>query len=155
MNKSLLLAALLCAAATAPTFAQGQSAPTLRVDSGSAMTSQGGEFAPAASGTQVPAGSRVMLAEDSRATLVYPDGCLQPLSSAGVYTVPPACVAAERRGVYVPLGASGVDWGAVGIIGGSVAAIVAIAEGTLDDSDPPQQLPQQLPPRVAPPPVSR
>jgi|GEM_PF-2411397 len=145
MNKSLLLAALLCAAATAPTFAQGQSAPTLRVDSGSAMTSQGGEFAPAASGTQVPAGSRVMLAEDSRATLVYPDGCLQPLSSAGVYTVPPACVAAERRG------ASGVDWGAVGIIGGSVAAIVAIAEGTLDDSDPPQQ----LPPRVAPPPVSR
>ena len=109
------------------------------------MTSQGGEFAPAASGTQVPAGSRVMLAEDSRATLVYPDGCLQPLSSAGVHTVPPACVAAERRG------ASGVDWGAVGIIGGSVAAIVAIAEGTLDDSDPPQQ----LPPPVAPPPVSR
>ncbi|RPD84079.1 hypothetical protein EGK76_13365 [Luteimonas sp. 100069] len=116
------------------------------------MISQGGEFTPAASGTQVPAGSRVMLAEGSRATLVYPNGCSQPLSSAGVYSVPSTCVAASSRSnVYGPVGASGVEWGAVGIIGGSVAAIVAIAEGTLDDSDPPQEPLRGAPP----PPVSR
>ncbi|ATD66164.1 hypothetical protein CNR27_00765 [Luteimonas chenhongjianii] len=157
MNKPLFFAALLCAVATAPAIAQGQSAPTLQVDSGSAMISQGGEFTPAASGTQVPAGSRVMLAEGSRATLVYPNGCSQPLSSAGVYSVPSTCVAAasggnaSRSNVYGPVGASGVEWGAVGIIGGSVAAIVAIAEGTLDDSDPPQEPLRGAPP----PPVSR
>lgn len=148
MNKPLYLAALLCAAATAPAFAQGQGAPTLRVDSGSAMISQGGEFTPAASGAQVPTGSRIMLADGSRATLVYPDGCSQALASAGVYSVPATCVAAagSSAGTATAGGstAAGADLAAVGIIGGTVAAVVAIAEATMDDV-----------PAPPPPPISR
>lgn len=147
MNKPLYLAALMAAAISAPAFAQDQVTATLRVDSGSAMISQGGEFTPAASGSQVPSGSRVMLAEGSRATLVYPNGCSQALSTAGVFSVPATCVAAAGTNGGATAGggtAAGVDLAAVGIIGGSVAAIAGIAEATMDD--------QPAPP---PPPISR
>ena len=131
----LALAGALCAA---PAFAQDGGSATLRVDVGSAMVSNGGEFVSASSGTQVTAGNRVMLAEGSRATLVYPNGCTQPLSSAGVYGVPATCVAAAGSS-----GATGVDAGGIGIVAG-VAAAGAAALATMDDVE-----------YVEPPPVSR
>ena len=135
----LALAGALCAA---PAFAQdGGGTATLRVDVGSAMVSNGGEFVSASSGTQVTAGSRVMLAEDSRATIVYPNGCTQPLSSAGVYSVPVTCVAAA--GSTGATAATGVDAGGLATVAG-IAAAGAAALATMDDVE-----------YVEPPPVSR
>ncbi len=144
MNKTQFFAAVLCVAA-APAVAQNQGAPTLQVTAGSAMVSQGGEFAPVASGALVPAGTRVMLVEGSSATLMYPNGCAQSLNSAGVYSVPASCIAAAN-GSGGAGGRRDVDWGAVAIIGGGVAAIAGIAEATMNDS------PKRPPP---PPPISR
>ena len=135
----LALAGALCAA---PAFAQDGGSATLRVDVGSAMVSNGGEFVSASSGTQVTAGNRVMLAEGSRATLVYPNGCTQPLSSAGVYGVPATCVAAAGSS-GAATAATGVDAGGIGIVAG-VAAAGAAALATMDDVE-----------YVEPPPVSR
>ena len=86
MKTSLLLTAALATMFAAPVLAQGAGA-TLRIDSGSAMVSTGGEFSTASSGAQLPTGSRVMLGEDSRSTLVYSNGCTQALNDPGVYRV--------------------------------------------------------------------
>ncbi|MBJ6984228.1 hypothetical protein [Luteimonas sp. MC1750] len=134
MNKPRILSFAAIAAAAlfaAPVFAQG-SAATLRVDIGSAMVSNGGEFVSAPSGTQVPAGSRVMLAEGSQATLVYPNGCTQPLSAAGVYGVPATCVAAAGSSAAGATGATGVDVGGLATVAG-IAAAGAAALATMDD----------------------
>ena len=127
--RSLTFAAIAASAAllSAPVFAQ-DSAATLRVDIGSAMVSNGGEFVSAPSGTQVPAGSRVMLAEGSQATLVYPNGCTQPLAAAGVYGVPATCVAAAGSSAA----ATGVDVGGLATVAG-IAAAGAAALATMDD----------------------
>ena len=136
------IAAALCAA---PAFAQQEAATaTLRVDAGSVMVSNGGEFVSATSGTQVPTGARVMLAEGSRATLVYPGGCTQPLTSAGVFGVPATCVvAAGSSGAATAATATGVDVAGLGIVAG-VAAAGAVGLDSMDDVE-----------YEEPPPVSR
>ena len=131
MNNRLLLAAALTVAAVPAAFAQEGSA-TLRVDSGSALVSAGGEFAAAPSGTQVAPGTRVMLTENSRATLVYPNGCTQPLGAAGVYNVPATCVAATGGRAT----AGGVDWASAGIITGA-GALVALGLDNMDQEPAP------------------
>lgn len=127
--RRLTFAAIAASAAllSAPVFAQ-DSAATLRVDIGSAMVSNGGEFVSAPSGTQVPAGSRVMLAEGSQATLVYPNGCTQALAAAGVYDVPATCVAVAGGSAA----ATGVDVGGLATVAG-IAAAGAAALATMDD----------------------
>ncbi|MBJ6982995.1 hypothetical protein [Luteimonas sp. MC1572] len=142
MKTSLLLTIALATAFSAPVLAQGAGA-TLRIDSGSAMVSTGGEFATAASGTQVRSGARIMLAEGSSATLVYPNGCTQPMRSAGVYGVPATCVAAGGAGGSNAAATAGVDLGGAAIISG-VAVLGAAGLASMDDVD-----------YVAPPPVSR
>ncbi|MEN1959477.1 hypothetical protein WCE41_03920 [Luteimonas sp. MJ246] len=131
----ILLAAALASLFIAPTFAQQAESATLRVDSGSAMVSTGGEFSTAASGTQIAPGSRVMLAEGSRATLVYPNGCTQALSAAGVYGVPATCVAAASGSAAAGT-AAGADLGAAGIIAG-VAAAGAVGLNSMDEEPAP------------------
>lgn len=139
MAKRLLIAsALFASLAAAPALAQN-AAPTLRVEAGSAMVSTGGEFTTAVPGTRLGPGSRVMLAEGSRATLVYPNGCSQALSAAGVYGVPTTCVAAAGS-AGAP---AGVDWAGAGIVTG-VAAAGALGLASMDDQE-----------YVEPPPVSR
>ncbi|MEN1957902.1 hypothetical protein [Luteimonas changyuni] len=139
----LLIAAALATLFAAPALAQSESA-TLRIDSGSAMVSSGGEFTSAASGTQLAPGSRVMLTEGSRATLVYPNGCTQALGAAGVHGVPATCVS-SRSAAVVPAqaGATGVDMGGAAIISGIAVAGAAVLHA-MDDED-----------YVPPPPVSR
>lgn len=141
---SLALASGLLLAA--PAFAQ-EAPATLRVDIGSAMVSTGGEFSTAHSGTTLPAGSRVMLTEGSQATLVYPNGCTQPLRAAGVHSVPATCVAAAAGAgstfASTGAGAGAADLGAIGIISGVAVGAAAVMESQ-DDK-----------PYVEPPPVSR
>ena len=89
-------AAIMFAAATvfaAPAFAQ-EGPTTLRVDSGTVMTSNGGEYQSANTGRPLAAGDKVMVNAGGSATLVYGNGCTMKLEQAGVYTVPATCSAA-------------------------------------------------------------
>ena len=138
-SRTLIAAALATVLFAAPAFAQDSTA-TLRVDIGSAMVSNGGEFVTAPSGSQLAPGSRVMLTEGSQATLVYRNGCTQPLRAAGVHAVPATCVAtASSSGGS----ATGVDWGGAAVISGIAVAGAAVL-ASMDDE-----------PYVEPPPVSR
>lgn len=140
--QTLLLAGTLGAAAMVPAHAQATTA-TLRIDSGTVMTSQGGEFATAGNGAVLETGSRVMLAENSSATLIYPNGCTRPLASGGVHTVSPTCTPTGARTNAGAAGtAAGVDTsGALVIVG--IAAAAAAGLASKDDVTP------------VPPPVSR
>ena len=140
-NRKLLLLALAAAAsfACAPAMAQDEPVVTLRVDIGTAMASSGGEFATAASGSQLSPGDRVMLTEGSQATLVYDNNCTHTLANAGVHVVPGSC---DRAAV---VGAGGVDVGGAAIVTG-VAVTGAAILANMDDVD-------YVPP--PPPPVSR
>lgn len=106
----------LCAAASAQ-----EGGVTLRVDRGTVMTSQGGEFASARSGQSVVAGERLMITEGATATLTYPKGCARQFSAPGVYVIGAAC----------PTTTQGTDWaGAAKIV---VAGVVMAA--VLHDMD--------------------
>lgn len=90
MNK---LAATLFAASvmfTAPAFAQDSSI-TLRVDSGTVMASNGGEFASANSGKPLAPGEKIMVNAGSSATAVFGNGCIVQFNTPGVYEVPSVC----------------------------------------------------------------
>lgn len=85
-------AALLLAAAFAtPAFAQDPVSATLQVESGSIMTSTGGEYASANSGQSLAAGQKVMVNAGSSGFLAYGNGCKIKLDQPGIYTVPDQC----------------------------------------------------------------
>jgi hypothetical protein len=90
MNK---FAASLFAAAvmfSAPAFAQ-DSTITLRVDSGTVMASNGGEFASANTGKPLAAGEKIMINAGSSATAVFEGGCTVEFNAPGVYEIPGEC----------------------------------------------------------------
>ena len=89
------------------------------------MTSRGGEFAAARNGQGVVAGERLMLSEDSAATLAYANGCQREFSAPGVYVVGVDCQKA-----------AGVDWGGAAQVATGVAAGAAVLHG-MDETDPP------------------
>lgn len=140
---SSLLAAAIAVSAFSAAHAQ-EEAVTVRVNSGSVMTSQGGEFVTAATGAPIAPGSRIMLAENSSASLVYPNGCTQELNGAGVHPVAPACQATGSSAAVGAGTAAGVDWASAGWLFLGTAAVAA-GLNEMGDGDP-------LPP---PPPVSR
>lgn len=144
MIRTSLIAAALSLAAFAPAYAEDP-APTLRVDSGSVMTSTGGEFVTASSGTAVTPGTRVMLAEGSTASLVYANGCTASISAAGVHAVPAVCQATGQAAIGAGT-AAGVDWASAGwlFLG---TAVVAGGLASMDT--------ESAPPEYIPPPVSR
>lgn len=146
IRTSLLAVAALSIAAFSPAHAQDQDpAPTLRVDSGTVMTSQGGEFVSAASGATVTPGTRVMLAEGSTASLVYANGCTASISAAGVHAVPAMCQATGSQAAIGAGTAAGVDWASAGwlFLG---TAVVAGGLASMDTESAPDEIP---------PPVSR
>ena len=113
MNK---LAASLFAASvmfSAPAFAQDSSI-TLRVDSGTVMASNGGEFASANTGKPLAPGEKIMINAGSSATAVFGNGCTVEFNAPGVYAVPGEC--------------QKVAWGGGG--GGSNGMTAAIIIGT-------------------------
>lgn len=140
-NFRSLLAAAIAVSAFSAAHAQDE-AVTVRVHSGNVMTSQGGEFVTAASGAPIAPGSRIMLAENSSASLVYPNGCTQDLSAAGVHPVAPVCQATGSRAAIGSGTAAGVDWGSAGLLFLGTA-VVAAGLSQMSDGDP------------LPPPVSR
>jgi hypothetical protein len=121
---TLFIAASLALSTAATASAQDTSA-TLRVDQGTIMTSQGGEFANAATGQALVAGSRLMVTEQSAATGTYDKGCTRSYTAPGVYVVQADCTKAA---------AAGTDWaGAAKIVGGVV--VTAAILHNMDQQD--------------------
>lgn len=120
MTKFAAVVLAASVAFAAPAFAQDNGSVTLKVDSGSVMTSNGGDYATAASGQSLASGDKVMVNENSSATLTYGNGCKMQLTQPGVYTVPAQCnaVAGNTSG-----GSSGAN---AGIIAGTAAVIGAV-----------------------------
>ncbi len=109
--------------------AQDTAHATLRVDSGRVMTSQGGEFATARSGQLVAAGNRLMVAENSAATVIFSDNCQRQYSAPGVYAIEREC---ERGAALV-----GTDWPSAGKIALGVGVGAAIL-ANMDQSGGPE-----------------
>lgn len=131
---SLFVAASL-ALSVAATASAEDSAPILRVDSGTIMTSQGGEFANAQTGQALVAGERLMVTEQSAATVTYAKDCTRTYSAPGVYVIEADC----RKAAAI----AGTDWaGAATVVGGVVVAAALLEQ--MDQQD-----------YVAPLPVSR
>jgi hypothetical protein len=104
---TILIAA---AAFSSPAVAQNSNI-TLRVDSGSIMTSNGGEYASANTGAPLTVGEKVMVNAGSSATLIYDSGCSVSYNAPGVYNVPSECHKAA--------------WASTGHSNGMNAAIIA------------------------------
>ena len=85
--KTLAKVVLAATAALAlPAFAQ-ETIGTLTVNSGTVMTSNGGEFASAGSDEGIQVGEQVMLAENSSASITFSNGAVVNYSAPGVYTI--------------------------------------------------------------------
>lgn len=121
-------ASLMVAASFALTASAAASAAdgeiTLRVERGSIMTSQGGEFASAQSGKVLFNGERLMVTEGSAATVFYDEDCKREYSVPGVYVIEPEC----KRGAVA---ATGTDWASAAMI----AAGVGVGAAILDNMD--------------------
>lgn len=120
------LAAVLIAVSSAfaaPAFAQDGNI-TLRVDSGSVMTSAGGEYASANTGKQLVVGERIMVNAGSSATALYDGGCAVEFKEPGVYEVPATCA----KAAWAKAGGTGTVR-TVGIIVGAAAIGAAIRNG--------------------------
>ena len=123
---SLLVVASFALAASATATAAEEAAATLRVDRGNVMTSQGGDFATAQSGQALIVGERLMVAEDSAATVAYGNDCTRSYTAPGVYVVEKDC---QKAGA--------VDWaGAAMIVGGAAVGVAALENMEQIDAPP-------------------
>lgn len=113
------------ALSTAATASAQDTAATLRVDQGTIMTSQGGEFANAQTGQALVPGSRLMVTEQSAATVTYDKGCTRTYTAPGVYVIEANCTKA---------GAVGTDWAGAATIVGGVAVGAAVLHN-MDQAD--------------------
>ena len=136
MGKHILLvtaAAVGLLLAVSATAAEGDA--RLRVDQGTIMLSQGGEFTVVAGDNNpLDQGDRIMVTDGAAATVLYDEGCERKYNVPGVYTYEEVCV--------MPLvaQASGgqVNWTMVSAIGvGAVLAGAALSGGSDNDNPPP------------------
>ncbi len=105
---------------SAPTIAQ-DGPVTLRIDSGSAMSSTGGEYVSATTGTQLSEGQTLMVNAGSSVTLMYGNDCSMTYNQPGVYTVPREC----KKGGWANTGGSDTT-SALIIIGAGLLGAAAI-----------------------------
>ena len=127
MTKFAAVLLVASAAFAAPAFAQDSSI-TLRVDSGSVMSSTGGEYASANTGKPLAVGEKLMINAGSSATAVYEGGCTVAFKDAGVYEVPSEC----KKAAWINNG-SGNGMNAAIIIGaGVIGAALIGSEDSVD-----------------------
>ena len=98
----------------------------VQTDGGVIMISEGGEFQTAVPDQRVKAKARLMVSEESSATVVYDDGCDQKYDEPGVYEISSTCV------LPIALSSGGVSRGWI-VAGGIVGAAILVA--VLDDDD--------------------
>ena len=122
---AVLLAA--SAAFAAPAFAQDSSI-TLRVDSGTVMSSTGGEYASANTGKPLAVGEKLMINAGSSASAVYDGGCTVEFKEPGVYEVPGEC----KKAAWTNSGqGNGMSAGII-IGAGLIGAAVINSQGSED-----------------------
>lgn len=134
MNKSMLrtmLFGLVVALASLPLHAQSsgdekdETVAKIQTNGGVIMISEEGEqFQTALPDQRVKAKARLMVSEESSATVVYDDGCDQKYEKPGVYEISGTCVLP-----FLASGGSAKGWIVAGVIG------AAILVYTLDDDD--------------------
>lgn len=94
-----MVAALLVASLAWPVLAQSDTSSreevaNLRTDTGAIMLSiEQGPFNTPVQQQRVATGDRLMVAENSEATVIYDDGCEIKYDEAGVYEIEPDCKA--------------------------------------------------------------
>jgi len=135
---SALAVAALTAALALPANAQEKSVGVLTVGKGTVMTSKGGEFNPATSGQPVQVGDRIMLAENSAATVSYPGCTAVSFTQPGVYTIKEPAVCRESNDSSAGSGVadSGVPADSAAFIAFEAAIVAAgLASSMLDDDE--------------------
>ena len=128
----VLAAVLVAALSLLPAFAQ-QAVGTLQVN-GTVMTSTGGEFAAAADGQSVTEGTRLMVGENSSASITFPNGAVVNFTQPGVYTINMPAAGSL---------ASGVTYNASSLIAANAAFITfaativaaGVASSAMDDDE--------------------
>lgn len=102
---------------------------TVKSENGDIMISDnGGEFATAAQDQRVTDKARLMVAENSKATVKYDNGCDKTYDEPGVYDLSTACVAALLGSGAGTL----TDWIIPGVVIGAVA-VYSIHEANSDN----------------------
>lgn len=119
---SLMIAVSLALTASVSASASDVDA-TLRVDRGSVMTSQGGEFSSAQTGKVLVEGERLMVTEGAVATVIYDEDCTREYSAPGVYVIERDC----KRVAAL----AGTDWASAA----KIAAGVGVGAAILDNMD--------------------
>jgi hypothetical protein len=111
LNKSIPAALALSTALALPSLAtaapqatdDAQPVATLQVGGGVIMVSnQGSPFASGQSNDPLYSNERLMVSQNSSATVVYNDGCRQTYSNPGVYTISATCVAGAVTSIKPP-----------------------------------------------------
>ena len=94
-NYAVLLC--LCIGFAMQAFAQDQAqakvVATLEVNKGVVMTSTGGEYVTGVSGQKLVSDERLMVTQDSSATVVFNDHCKRTYDTPGVYEIDADCKA--------------------------------------------------------------
>lgn len=127
-----LALATAVAALSLPAFAQ-QTIGTLTVNSGTVMTSEGGEFASASTGSSIQAGERLMVSENSSASVTFTNGTVVNYTAPGVYTITMPVAGVGTAGAT----AGGASTAAtVGIVLGAAVLGAAGVEANGDDVPP-------------------
>jgi hypothetical protein len=140
--KRIISSALICLFASASVVSAAQSVATVQDVSGKVLVNKGKGFAPVAGSVQLNAGDRILVGEDSFATISYAE-CAVSLAKPTVFTVAKAapCVAGQVGtvvdGVMVsPVAdvpstyAAPLPWPAILLIGGGAAVVTVIAVST-------------------------
>ena len=132
MNKfASLFVAVSFALGVSAAAAAAEPDATLTVDSGTVMTSQGGDFVPAQSGQALNTGDRLMVTEKSVATVRYDNDCQRQYSVPGVYVVEKDCEKAVAADDDM------TNWTMVSAIAIGAAVVAATVSGGGDDDDTP------------------
>lgn len=125
---------LVVALASMPLYAQSTSDESdetvakVQTNGGVIMISEGGEFQTALPDQRVKAKARLMVSEESSATVVFDDGCDQKYDEPGVYEISETCV------LPIALGGSSKGWIITGAVVGA-AILVAVVDDDDDDDD--------------------
>lgn len=137
MRISIAVLAASLAFASAGAAAQEPAAAeqiVLRVEQGQVMTSQGGEFVPAQTGTVLQPGDRIMVTEGGGASVFYDDACVGDYSQPGVHVIARRCDAPVGRNAST---SGGLSTGAtVGLVAAGVAVVAVAAGGGGSDDNP-------------------
>ncbi|RYE54847.1 MAG: hypothetical protein EOP18_06825 [Rhizobiaceae bacterium] len=112
----------------APAFAQNDANIVLRVDSGTVLSSTGGEYQAANTGKPLAVGEKIMVNAGSSATALFDGGCMVSFSQPGVYSVP-----AECKGTRL---SAGQGSGALIIAGAAIIGAAALDQMDKEDVGP-------------------